>query len=295
MHFYRKLPPFEMVSPTRLEEVLSLLAARREETLVYAGGTDLIPQLKRRLIRCPRLLIDLKGIPHLDTLEYNPDQGLRIGALATVWSVGHSPIVKEHFPALAQAAGSIAAGQIQRRATLAGNICHAVPSADSAPALLALQARIRCASLRGERAVPIEEFFRGPRETLLEKDEIVKAIEIPSPLPGSRGAYLKLSSRKRMDLAVVGVAVALAEDHGICQGIRIGLGAVAPTPLRARRAEAELQGARLSPERIERAAKTSAEECQPIDDHRASAFYRRTMVGVLVERAIRQLLPPVRP
>jgi CO/xanthine dehydrogenase FAD-binding subunit len=288
--FYRRLPKLDYVKAKSVEEVLKLLGEGGEKVKVYAGGTDLIPKLKTRVMAAPALLVDLKGIPNLDYVTTDGDGGLRIGALASIFSVANAPLVKDRFPMLAQAAGSIASTQIQNRGTIVGNICNAVPSADSAPALLCLGARAICVSPRGERTIDLTSFFAGPNKTVLSSDEMVKEIQVPPMPEGSRGAYVKLSPRARMDLAVVGVAALVKEENGTVCDIRIGLGAVAPTPRRAEKAEAVLKGERPSDRKIAEAAKTASEEAQPIDDHRASAEYRRMMVEVLVSRIVRQSL-----
>jgi CO/xanthine dehydrogenase FAD-binding subunit len=287
--FYRRLPRFDYTSPDNVQDVLALITGKKaNEFRLYAGGTDVIPKLKKRLIATPDILIDLKRIKGLDYIEYDSKKGLRIGALARVRSVATSAVVEEHFPILSQAASSIAARHIQNRATLVGNICNAVPSADSAPALLTLEASVLCLNANRERVVPITEFFAGPNQTILKDDEIVKEIRIPNLPKGSKGKYIKLSTRKKMDLAVVGVAVVIVSDDGICKEIRIGLGAVAPTPIRAKKAEKILLGQNLSDELIEQCSQLAADESKPINDHRASAYYRKAMVSVLVKRAIHQ-------
>jgi CO/xanthine dehydrogenase FAD-binding subunit len=289
--FYRRLPRFDYVKPGSLDEALHLLAKGNNGTYrVYAGGTDLIPRLKGRIIHPPEALVDLKGIPDLDYIQYNDGEGLRIGALATIRSVVTSPVVREKFPILSQAAGKIASTQVQNRGTIAGNICSAVPSADSAPALLCLEADLLCASEKGERRIGMEAFFKGPMETELKPDELLKEIRIPPVSENSVGKYIKLSTRARMDLAVVGVAVLVTSDKERIQEIKIGLGAVAPTPIRAIEAERILSRQKVTKELIERAALKASEESMPVDDHRASAEYRKMMVEVLVKRGIHQCL-----
>jgi CO/xanthine dehydrogenase FAD-binding subunit len=289
--FYRRLPRFEYVKPRGIEEALSLLGSDDEgKVRVFAGGTDVIPKLKGRLIKVPEVLVDLKGISDLHYLAYDEGRGLRIGALATIFEVADAPFVKERFPVLSQAARAIASTQVQNRGTIVGNICNAVPSADSAPALLCLGAKVVCVSRSGEREVDMEGFFRGPNKTVLKAGEMVKEIRVPEVPERSKGVYLKLSARRKMDLAVVGVGVRIVREDGVFKDVRIGLGAVAPTPMRAKKAEGVLVGEKVSDEGIERAAKVASEESQPIDDHRASAQYRRMMVEVLVRRAIRQCL-----
>jgi carbon-monoxide dehydrogenase medium subunit len=287
--FYRRLPKFNYLAPTTLDEALSLLARYKGRARVIAGGTDLIPRLKRREIGAPDYAIDLKGIPALDNIEYDVS-GLNIGALATIGAVETSAIIGQKFGVLAQAARSMASPQVRNRGTIAGNICNAVPSADSAPALLTLGAKLKLVSGKGERTVNIEDFFTGPSQTVISDEEILREIQIPHPPPNSQGVYLKLTPRRAMDLAIVGVAVVVIPQDGVCQDIRIALGAVAPTPIRARKAEAVLKGQKLDDNLIEKAARTAAGQSSPIDDHRASAEYRRDMVEVLVKRAIKQAI-----
>ena len=287
--FYRRLPKFDYIKPNDFDETLGLLRENTDGRFrVYAGGTDIIPKLKERLIPTPEVLIDLKGIPHLDYIFYEEKKGLRIGALAGIYEVANSPVVKEKYYMLSQAASSIASRQVQNRGTIVGNICNAVPSADSSPALLCLGAKVLCAGNKGARLIDLESFFAGPNQTVLGWDELVKEIQIPS-LQG-HGIYIKLSPRSRMDLAVVGVAVFADVRNGIFEDIRIGLGAVAPTAVRAKKSEALLMGDRVSDEVIEESAALASKESKPIDDHRASAEYRRMMVEVLVKRAIHEVV-----
>jgi CO/xanthine dehydrogenase FAD-binding subunit len=289
--FYRRLPRFDYVKPKSIGEALALLEGNKGgEMKIFAGGTDVLPRLKKRLIAVPRLLIDLKGISELEYVEHDEADGLRIGALAGIFSVANAAIVKKAYPILSQAAGSIASRQVQNRGTIVGNICNAVPSADSAPALLCLGAEIVCLNKSGERTVKAEDFFTGPSRTVLGGGEMVKEIRVPKMPETSKGVYLKLSPRSKMDLAVVGVGVVVMRDGGAFRDVRIGLGAVAPTPMRAKRAEALLAGAKIHEDTIAKAAKAAAEESRPIDDHRASAEYRRMMVEVLVRRGIQQCL-----
>ncbi len=287
--FYRRLPRFDYVRPASLDEALSLLGQYKGDAKPLAGGTDLIPQVKRREMAVPRVFLDLKGIPGLDTITYDAAKGLTIGAMATITDVERSPLVRQHFPMLSDALTKMASPQVRNRATVTGNICSAVPSADSAPALLVLEAILKVQSKKGERLIPITKFFTGPRQTVLADDELITAIQIPAPPPKSRGVYLKLSPRKSMDLAVVGVAAFLVRDGDICKDARIALGAVAPTPIREGRAEAALRGKKLTDESIADAAGAASSECRPIDDHRAAREYRCDMVYVLTKRALAQL------
>ena len=287
--FYRRLPKFNYLAPTTLDEALSLLSEYRGRAKVIAGGTDLVPKLKRREIRAPEYVIDLKGIPGLDEIKFDAS-GLTLGAMVTIEMVESSAKIQQRLGILAQAAQSMASPQVRNRGTIAGNICNAVPSADSAPPLLTLGARLKIVSGKGERTVNIEDFFTGPGQTALDEDEILAEIQLSSIPPNGKGVYLKLTPRRAMDLAIVGVAVVVIPQDGICRDIRIALGAVAPTPIRAKKAEAILKGQKLDDKLIEKAAQAAAGQSNPIDDHRASAEYRRDMVEVLAKRAIKQAI-----
>ena len=286
--FYRRLPKFEYISPRSMSEAFSLLDAHKGATRIIAGGTDVIPKLKRREQAAPEYIVDLKGIPDLDYIRFD-DHVLTIGALTTIHAVETSTVIRKHFNVLVQAAGSMASAQIRNRGTVAGNICNAAPSADMAPALLTLGAKVKLVSVKGEKTVPLEDFFTGPGKTVLNDGELVQEIRVPEIPENSSALYIKLEPRHSMDLAVVGVAVFIVRKDDICRDIKIGLGAVAPTPLRAVKAENILRGQKLNNGLIERAAQIASEESQPIDDQRASAEYRRDMVKVLTMRAINTL------
>jgi CO/xanthine dehydrogenase FAD-binding subunit len=288
--FYRRLPGLNYLAPKTIDEALSLLSQYRGRAKIIAGGTDTVPKLKRREIRAPEYIIDLKGIPGLDDIKYDADSGLSLGALVTIRAVETSPTIREKFSVLAQAAQSMASLQVRNRGTIAGNICNAVPSADTAPALLTLEAKLKLISPRGERMVDIEDFFTGPNQTILTDEEILQEIQLPIPSPNSKGVYLKLTPRRAMDLAIVGVAVVVIAEDGVCRDISIALGAVAPTPIRAKKAEAVLRGQKLDEKTVEKAAQTASSESKPIDDHRASAEYRRDMVKILTRHAISQAI-----
>jgi CO/xanthine dehydrogenase FAD-binding subunit len=288
--FYRRLPRFEYLRPKTVEEALTLLKQNPGKAKVFAGGTDLLPALRQREIKTPGYVIDLKAIPGLDAISYDEATGLKIGPLATIRAVGESPVVQKNFSALSQAALSMASPQVRNRGTIAGNICNAVPSADSAPALLALNASVTIKGLKGERTVPLDQFFTGPRTTVLADDEMLLGISIPKPDTSGRGVYLKLSPRHSMDLAVVGVAAVGVMEDGVCKDVKIALGAVAPTPIRAPMAEEMLRGKKITAQLIEEASRNAINQCSPIDDHRASQEYRCDMVYVMARRALTGIL-----
>jgi CO/xanthine dehydrogenase FAD-binding subunit len=289
--FHRRLPKIKYVRVDKIDDALAFLAEYGEEARLLAGGTDLVPQLKDREIPIPEYVVDIKGIPGLEGISYDQESGLKIGALATISAIEKSSVLKERYPILVMAASTMASPQVRNRGTFAGNICNAVPSADSVPSFLALGAKVVLQSITGIRMVPLEKFFIGPRATVLREDEMLVYILVPNQEPEAKGVYLKLSPRHSMDLAVVGVAAAGVCNDGVCSRIRIGLGAVAPTPILATGAEQVLRGGKVYPELIDEAARSAAEQCNPrTDSHRASPEYRRDMVYVLTRRALRQVL-----
>jgi carbon-monoxide dehydrogenase medium subunit len=290
--FYRRLPQFDYIVPETLDEALRALNKYKDASKLLAGGTDLILQLKKRERAAPKYIIDLKGIAGLDDVTYDA-AGLKIGPLATITAIAQSQAVQEHYPILVRAALSMASPQIRNRGTFAGNICNAAASADSAPSLLALSASVKIRNSRKERIIPIEQFFTGPGKTVLKTNEIVVEIALPKPLPASRGVYLKLSPRHSMDLAIVGIAAVGTCDNRICKDIKIALGAVSPTPIRAYTTEAILKDREISSRLIDEAAQNAMSECSPRkNSHRASPEYRCDMVYALTKRALNQIFLP---
>lgn len=287
MVFWKRLPKFEYLGPKTIEEAASILGDLKDQAKVMAGGTDILIQMKNREIT-PAYLVGIKNISSLDYIEYGQNEGLRLGALSTVGSIENSSLIQKKYNILAQAVRSMASTQIRNVATIAGNLCSAVPSADTAPALLVSGAKLMLRSNRGTRVVPIEEFFIDPRQTVLRGDELLTEIQVPDLSPGSKGVYLRHGLRKAMALASASVAVMMNSEDNYCKDIKIALGAVAPTPHRATGAEVVLRGQHLDDELIAEAARVASEEAQPISDIRASADYRRELVRVLTARAIRQ-------
>jgi carbon-monoxide dehydrogenase medium subunit len=283
------LPRFEYLAPKTIDEACSLLSQYKGKARVIAGGTDLLVQMKHREIT-PQYLINIKAIPNLDYITYDEEAGLSIGALATIRAIETSPLIKQRFGILTQAAAVLGSVQVRNRGTIGGNICNAAPSADTAPALITLAAKARIIGLGGERTVAVEDFFTGPEETVLQADEILTEIKVPNLPPQSNGVYLKHTLRRAMDIAIIGVAVVVTLDGGGkgCKDAKIALGTVAPTPIRAKGAEDVLRGQEMSEELIEKAARIAAEESHPRDSVRGSAWYRRKMVEVLTRRALQQ-------
>jgi carbon-monoxide dehydrogenase medium subunit len=285
-----RMRKFEFSSPSSMAEALKLLAQNGSPAKVIAGGTDLVVQMKNKLA-APKKVINLMGIPDLTGIK-KKGRGLRIGALVKHAALEGSPLLKEGWGILAEAAHKLGSPQIRNLGTVGGNLANASPAADTACPLLVLEAEAVLASKKKERRVPLHSFFRGPGKTVLGKGEIVKEILIPPVPAGSVWAYLKLGRRKSLDLALTSVAVLLTLDPKtkICHRARVALGAVAPTPLRAKDTERFLEGKTLDDDVIREAGERAQKECRPISDVRASAEYRKEMVKVLVGRAIKKSL-----
>ncbi len=280
------MPPFHHHTPTTLTEAISLLAQANGSAQVIAGGTDLVLQMRNGL-KAPQTVINIKRLPELKGIEYDEATGLRLGALTTLRQIHRSPLIQTHYSILSHAASQMASEQIRAFATVGGNLCNGSPSADQATPLLALDASVHLVGPQGMRALPLHEFFLGPGQTALRPGELLQWISVP-PL-ADQAIFLKHIPRAFMDISVVCVALRLAMAEDLCQEARIVLGAVAPTPLRARQTEALLTGQALTPERIQAAAGAAAVESRPIDDAKGSAWYRRHMVGVLVCRGLSAL------
>ena len=282
---------FDYLRPTTLDECVDMLAKYGPRAMIIAGGTDLMPNARARLVD-PEYVIDVTGIPEMCAIEEDND-GVRIGAAVTVRDLSESPIIRERYPLLATAAGLIGSVGIRNVATIGGNICRASPSSECSPPLLCLNATAKLVSPSGTRTMGLDECFLGPGCTTLGADEVLHEIRIPPNDPGDRSIYLKHSQRGSIDLAIVGVAVVgtFATSDGTCEEAKIALGAVAPTPIRARDAERMLRGKVMDEGLIAIAAQTAADESRPISDVRASADYRREMVRVFTQRALRAIQP----
>ncbi len=277
--------PLEIFQPSSVKEAGEILRDKGPGGHFLAGGTDLIIAIKEKGL-APTYLVDLKRIPSLSNIREQPDGGLSIGALTTMRQLETSPIICRRLPFLAQSAAEVGSIQIRNRATIGGNMANATPSADVAPALLALEAKARVAGRSGERVTELEQFFRGPGETVMDSGEILLEILIPPIQAGLVGEYIKFSPREMMDLATIGVAVTLVLNGKRCDQVRIALGAVSPTPMRARKAEAVLSGQILTEELADKAGHEASTECKPISDVRSSADYRKEMVRVNTKRAL---------
>lgn len=320
------LPAFRIVRPGSVPQAVRALADHGPEAMLIAGGTDVIPNLQMRLF-APRVLVDLKPLRELARIEFSPQTGLRIGALATLREICESPLVRDNFSVLAAATRTIA-GPLQRNmGTLGGNlcletrclwynqsqfwraalggclkkdgdVCHVAPagkrcwavwSGDSAPALLALDAEVEIAGPRGERLLPLAEFYvnDGMNRIALARDELVTAVNVPARMAGRRGLYHKLRIRDSIDYPLAGVAIALDVDRqGVCRDARVALTAVNPAPLLVREAAESLLGRRYSPELVEQVAHAAIRTAKPLTTSASTPVYRRDMVRLFTRQAL---------
>ena len=280
---------FDYHEPRTLDEALALLELYGDDAHLMAGGTATMLLLRQGLIR-PAHVIGLRGIGELGGVARTPDGGLRIGATATHRAVETSPAARSYCPALVTAFASVATVRIRNQATVGGNLVHADPAQDPPPILAALAASLTVRSPRGRRVIPAEELAVDLFTTSLAHDEILTEVVLPPLAPGTRATYLKFSPRTADDYATVSVAAAMRRGpDGTIADARIVLGAAGPTPIRARRVEDALRGARPTRERIADAAALAREEVDPLDDLRGSAGYKREMARVWTGRALASL------
>jgi aerobic carbon-monoxide dehydrogenase medium subunit len=273
--------------PKTVGEAVSLLAKYGAEAKVIAGGTDMLVDMKYK--EEPGCLINIKKIPGLSSIQANGGS-LRIGALTTIRDIETNALVRDKLTVLWESSHQFASLQIRNTATIGGNICRASPSGETLAPLLVLEAKGKCVSVDGEKTEPFGSLFQGPGKTSLGAKGLLTEIDVPYPAAGSKSVYLKHAVRGAMDIAMVGVAVLLTPDaaKNNIQDVRIGLGAVAPTPMRATKTEALLRGKPLNAALIKEAAAMAATESSPINDQRSSAENRRWIVEALTRRGLEQ-------
>jgi len=271
---------FEYLKPKDMDEALHVFSLYREKAKALAGGTDLVVHLKENLV-LPEVIVDIKALEELGGIALKGDT-LRIGALVTFSDLIASPLIRNKFPLLWEAALTVASVGVRNRATVAGNICSAVPSADSAPALAVYDAEVRARSIKGERCIAIGGWFTGPKKTALMPEEIVTAVELKLPLNKHAGSYMKLSRYEGEDLAQGGIAALAFSDNTY----RLAFCALGPKPSRCPKTEAVLNGGKLSAKLLLKAKETILKEISPISDIRSSREYRLHMAQVMLSRAL---------
>lgn len=286
---------FDYVAATSIEEIVSLLSARDGQASLLAGGTDLLVQLREGR-RQARLVVDVKKIPELTGLSFDPQRGLVIGAAVSCHRICSDQNVVTHYPGLVDAAALIGGIQIQYRASLGGNLCNASPAADSIPALIVHHAVCTIAGPHGSRTIPVENFCTAPGQTVLGSGEFLVSISIPPPGPHFGAHYLRFIPRNEMDIAEAGAGAAVTLDEGGRRfaSARVALAAVAPTPLFAEEAGAFLAGKDVTAENIREAARIAQAAARPISDLRGSAEHRRQLCRVLTGRALEKAIERAR-
>ncbi len=282
---------FDYITPHTIQEATTLLSQRRDQARILAGGTDLLTQM-RIGTRTAELVIDIKQIPELNELSYDPDTGLRIGAAVPCFRIWNDATISRLYPGLVDAVALIGGIQIQSRATLGGNVANASPAADSIPALIVHSAICQIAGPDATREIPIENFCTGPGRTILRAGEFVVRFHLKPPVSGFGAHYLRFIPRNEMDIAVTsaGASVVLDQSGKIIQSARIALGAVAPTPLLVMPAGELLTGRTITDDVINEAAQLAADAARPLTDVRGTAAQRKHLAAVLTRRALHKAI-----
>jgi carbon-monoxide dehydrogenase medium subunit len=283
---------FDFAAPPTLNEAVALMAAN-PGARPLAGGTDLLVQMRAGR-KETNLVVDVKRVPELTEISYDPARGLTLGAAAPCYRIYRNTTVTTHYPSLAEVAALIGGTQIQGRASIGGNLCNAAPSADAVPLLIALGAACRIAGSNGTREVAVEDFCTAPGRTVLQPGELLVSLLIPTPPAGSGARYLRFIPRNEMDIAVAGAAVSVVMDNGNFRSARVALASVAPTPLFVREAGDVVAGKAVNAEALSQAADLARQAARPITDMRGTAEYRRHLCGVLTRRAMESAIQRAR-
>jgi carbon-monoxide dehydrogenase medium subunit len=274
---------FDLVEPTTLEEACGVIADDGEAKVI-AGGTALLTLIKHGIF-VPKILVNLKKIKAASEISFDPQAGLRIGALAAIYDIEASPLVRQHYPVLAEACHVVANIRIRNMATLGGNVAHGDYQSDPPTVLVALDAAVELLSRAGRRQIKLTDFLKGSYETALEPGELISALIVP-PAGRLRGSYTKFTTGSSEERPCVGIAALASMDKNICVELRLVIGAVSPKPTRFKSGESMARGEKLTAELIERIALAAGQNVDPIDDLRGTAAYKRHVVHVLVRRAL---------
>lgn len=282
------LPKFDYFAPQTLQETFELLEKHGKDAKLLAGGTDLIVSLRAREQR-PKSVIDIKGVKELHELSFDEKRGLTVGAAVNLNKLIHYDAVSKNYPLLNEAVSTIGDYEIRNRATLVGNICNGSPAADSAPALLVLDANVNIVNQKGKRTVLVREFHTGVKKTVLANNELVTSISVPTPPKGYKGGYLKGRRTVGEDLAVVGVGGLVIPGSKGGKSVRLAYASVAPTPVRALEAEKVFESNKPLNDLLDQAMPIVRKTVSPISDVRGGKDYRMNLVEVLTRRLLRQL------
>jgi carbon-monoxide dehydrogenase medium subunit len=286
--------PFEYRTPKNLKEVNATLKEFGGDAKLIAGGTALVIMMKQRLVR-PSCLVSLRSVRGLNGIELK-NGGIAIGGLATHREVEGSPLIRRRLPMLAETYHHVATLRVRNMATVGGGLAHADPNQDPPPSLIALGATVKATSADGSRTIPLDEFFKDYYETVLNENEIITEVMVPKPAPNTGAAYIKFLPRTADDYATVSAAAVLTLDKTkkTIADVRIALGSVGVTPIRATAAEALLRGQPLKSEAFAEAGEKAKEAVDPVSDFRGSAGYKKDMAAVFVRRALEKALADIR-
>jgi carbon-monoxide dehydrogenase medium subunit len=274
---------FDLIEPITLEEACSVIVDNGDAKVI-AGGTALLTLIKHGLF-VPKILVNLKKIKAASEISFDPQAGLRIGALAAIYDIEASPLVRQHYPVLAEACHVVANIRIRNMATLGGNVAHGDYQSDPPTVLVALDAAVELLSRAGRRQIKLADFLKGSYETALEPGELISALIVP-PAGRLRGTYTKFTTGSSEERPCVGIAALASMDNDICVELRLAIGAVSPKPMRFKSGESMARGEKLTAELIERIASDAGQSVDPIEDLRGTAAYKRHVVHVLVRRAL---------
>ena len=275
----------QYLAPNSIDEAVKAHSAANGKARFLAGGTDLLVQIKSG-IRKPNLVIDVKKIVELNSIIEISDNEFKIGAAVSGASLNRNKKFANLWPGVLEAFRLIGSEQIQGRASLGGNLCNGSPAGDSVPALVAAGCTVTIAGPDGSRNISIENFHKGPGKTVLENGEMLVSINFPKRAANSGDAYLRMTPRTEMDIAVVGCGVNITMENGVCTHARVSLGAVAPTPLLIDEASEIMVGTDINSEIIKKVSEICMEACNPINDKRGTIDYRTKVAGVLFKRTV---------
>ena len=275
----------DYTAPTSIKETVGLLAQHANQARLLAGGTDLLVQLRTGRLQLD-LLVDVKGVPELNEVAYDPQTGLTVGAAVPCYKIYTDQAVTDAYPGLIDAVSLIGGIQIQGRASLGGNLCNAAPSGDTIPILIALGGTARIDGTNGKREVAVEEFCTAPGWNILQQGELLTSIHLPPPVPSSGAHYMRFIPRNEMDIAVVGAGVSVVVEDGVFRSARVSLASVAPTPLFVKEAGDALVGRPVDEDSIRLAASIARDAAKPITDMRGTVEYRKHLCEVLTRRAL---------
>jgi carbon-monoxide dehydrogenase medium subunit len=277
---------FDYQEPTTLKKVFALMEKHGDDGRVMAGGTSMIIMMRQRLLM-PRVVISLARLPKFDKISYSSKDGLRIGAGARHRDIELAKTVQQHYPLLHETFRKVAQPRIRNMGTVGGNLAGGDPLTDPGASLIALDAEVTLVSSKGQRTLPLDEFFIDYYQTAMEPGELLTEIHVPPPRRPA-WAHIKFTPRSVEDFATVGVAITLDAKNGICEDVRLGLNSVSSIIIHAKRAEAVIRGKAITDDLLREMGEVAASECDPTDDNRGSAEYKRELIKVLVPRAVQE-------